>query len=93
MIGFPSGVSQEKADIILEDQFNLMLGKNFINILSNEKLDGYEYGYISPELIKKYSEEHLKYYYLCGPPPMMKAVEGHLASLGIAEEFIVKEGF
>lgn len=48
---------------------------------------------ISPELIKKYSQEDLKYYYLCGPPPMMEAVEGHLASLGIAEQFIVKEGF
>ena len=62
-------------------------------MLSNEDLDGYEHGYISPEIIKKYSEENLKYYYLCGPPPMMEAVEGHLASLGIAEDFIVKESF
>ncbi len=82
-----------KADIILEDYFDSMLDKDFINVLSNEDFDGYEHGYISPELIKKYSEEDLKYYYLCGPPPMMKAVEGHLASLGIAEEFIVKESF
>lgn len=85
--------NKEKADIILEDYFNSVLHENFINILSNENLDGYEHGYISPELIKKYSEEDLKYYYLCGPPPMMKAVEEHLASLGITEEFIVKEGF
>ncbi|QOW11955.1 flavodoxin reductase [Kaistella flava (ex Peng et al. 2021)] len=85
--------NKEKADIILEERFTSMLGKNFINILSKENLEGYEHGYISPELIKKYSEEHLKYYYLCGPPPMMNAVEGHLASLGIADEFIVKEGF
>ena len=82
-----------KADIILEDYFNSLLGKDFINVLSNEDLEGYEHGYISQELIKKYSEETLKYYYLCGPPPMMNAVEGHLASLGITEEFIVKEGF
>lgn len=82
-----------KSDIILEDYFNSVLHENFINVLSDEDLEGYEHGYISPEIIKKYSEEHLKYYYLCGPPPMMKAVEGHLASLGIAEEFIVKEGF
>lgn len=82
-----------KADIILEDYFNSLLGKDFINVLSNEDLEGYEHGYISSELIKKYSEETLKYYYLCGPPPMMNAVEGHLASLGITEEFIVKEGF
>lgn len=82
-----------KADIILEDYFDAMLDKDFINVLSNEDLDGYEHGYISSEIIKKYSEEDLKYYYLCGPPPMMEAVEGHLASLGIAEDFIVKESF
>ena len=81
------------ADIILEDYFDAILDKDFINVLSNEDLDGYEHGYISPEIIKKYSEENLKYYYLCGPPPMMEAVEGHLASLGIAEDFIVKESF
>lgn len=82
-----------KADIILEDYFDSMLDKDFINVLSNEDLDGYEHGYISSELIEKYSEENLKYYYLCGPPPMMEAVAGHLASLGITGEFIVKEGF
>lgn len=85
--------NKEKSDIILEDYFSSVLGENFINVLSKEEIDGYEHGYISAELIKKYSDENLKYYYLCGPPPMMDAVEGQLKSLGIAEEFIVKEGF
>ncbi|QDP84506.1 flavodoxin reductase [Chryseobacterium sp. SNU WT5] len=85
--------NKEKADIILEDHYHELLGKNFINVLSKEKIEGYEYGYISSELIKKYSEKQLKYYYLCGPPPMMKAVEEQLKALGITEEFIVKEGF
>jgi len=31
--------------------------------------------------------------YVCGPPPMMKAVEGILQQLHIAEDRIVKEGF
>ena len=39
--------NKEKADIILEDYFNSMLGKNFINVLSNEDLDGYEHGYFT----------------------------------------------
>ena len=85
--------NKEKADIILEDHYNEVLGKNFINVLSKEKIAGYEHGYISPELIKKYSEDHLKYYYLCGPPPMMDSVEENLKTLGISEEFVVKEGF
>lgn len=82
-----------KDDIILEDYFKSVLDGNFINVLSNEDLDGYEHGYISPEIIKKYDEDELKFYYLCGPPPMMEAVEGHLHALGIASEFIVKESF
>ena len=85
--------NKEKSDIILEDHYNKVLGKNFINVLSKEEIEGYEHGYISQDLIKKYSEADLKYYYLCGPPPMMDAVEAHLKSLGIAEEFVVKEGF
>lgn len=82
-----------KEDIILEDHFDTILGKNFINVLSKEDLDGYEHGYISANLIKKHSAENLKYYYLCGPPPMMDAVESQLKTLGITEEFVIKEGF
>lgn len=85
--------NKAKSDIMLEDHFHKLLGKNFINILSDEKLEGYEHGFISPELIKKHMEPGLEYFYLCGPPPMMNAVEKHLASLGISEDKIVKEGF
>ncbi len=85
--------NKAKADIILEDHFNKILGDKFINVLSDEDLEGYEHGYISQEIIQKHQEPELKFYYLCGPPPMMNAVEKQLASLGIAEEFIVKEGF
>lgn len=82
-----------KADIILVDWFDTLLGKNFINVLSKEEINGYEFGYITPEIIQKHSENNLKYYYLCGPPPMMKAVEDQLNTLGVAKEFIIKESF
>lgn len=85
--------NKTKGDIILEEQFNKLLGTNFINILSEEQLEQYEHGYISAELIKKYADDNLKYYYLCGPDPMMEAVGKQLTSLGVADEYIVKEGF
>ena len=85
--------NRSKADIIMENHFNDLLGEKFINILSDEELEGYEHGYVSQELIQKHQEPTLKFYYLCGPPPMMNAVEKHLAALGIPEEYIVKEGF
>ncbi len=85
--------NKTKADIILEDKFHQLLGGNFINILSGEKTLNYEHGYISEDLIKKHINEHTKYFYLCGPEPMMQAVEKHLSSLGIAESYIIKEAF
>ncbi|MGF7233122.1 FAD-binding oxidoreductase [Arachidicoccus sp.] len=85
--------NKTKADIILEEHFHKLLGKNFINILSSQQYDGYLQGYISAELIKKHINGDGQYYYLCGPEPMMQAVEGHLTSLGIADQFIVKEAF
>ena len=85
--------NKTKADIILEGKFNKLLGKNFINILSDEEYTGYEHGYISKELIKKHTQGSTPYFYLCGPEPMMQAVEKHLTSLGVADSFVVKEAF
>lgn len=81
------------SDIILKDKFNELLKDNFINILSDEELPGYEHGYISAELIKKHTDHSTKYYYLCGPPPMMDVVEKQLSFLGAEDSKIVKEEF
>lgn len=85
--------NKTKADIILENTLNKILGSNFINILSDEKQEGYEHGFITAELIKKHKNNNAKYFYFCGPPPMMQAVGKHFAALGIPEEYIVKEAF
>lgn len=85
--------NKTKADIILEDTFRDLLGDRFVNVLSEETYPGFEHGFISKELIQKYIDENTRYFYLCGPDPMMAAVEKHLAALGIAEERIVREAF
>lgn len=85
--------NKTKADIIHEKELTKLLGNNFINILSDEKLDGYEQGFISAELIKKHITPFTKYFYVCGPEPMMDAIATQLTSLGITSEFIVKEAF
>lgn len=85
--------NKTKSDIICEKKLRDMLGTNFINILSNEQIDGYEHGFITEDLIKKYSSDNPSFYYLCAPPPMMEAMMKHFTNLGIPEDKIVKESF
>jgi ferredoxin-NADP reductase len=81
-------------DIIEREFFNDLLGENFINVLSEEKKDGCEFGYITKELIKsQIGNSKNSYFYLCGPPPMMDAVLKHLGDLGIEDSNVVKEPF
>ncbi|WP_432221062.1 flavodoxin reductase [Flavobacterium sp. TMP13] len=85
--------NKTSTDIIDKVYFEKILDKNFINVLSEENVEGYEHGRISAEIIKKYVKGNEDKYYLCGPPPMMEAVEKILASLGITVNQIIKEAF
>jgi len=85
--------NKTKADIILKEEFEKMLGKNFINILSDEETETYSHGRVSEEFIKKHAMSMEDKFYVCGPPPMMDAVEEQLANLNVNEDLIVKESF
>ncbi|MEJ6982016.1 flavodoxin reductase [Pedobacter sp. P351] len=85
--------NKTKADIILEQEFRELLGENFVNILSDEKIDGFAFGYLTQDFIKENSGDLNKIFYICGPPPMMDAVEKYLTNLQVGENLIVKEAF
>jgi len=85
--------NKSRADIILEHEFKRLLGRNFINILSDEKVEEYAYGYVTAEFLKQNIIDHKKRIYLCGPEPMMESVEKQLSNLGVEAKSIVKEEF
>ncbi len=85
--------NKTKSDIILEEEFKSILGVNFINILSEEKVEGYAHGQITREFIKANVPDINQRFYLCGPPPMMVAVEKQLAELHVNQKSIIKEAF
>lgn len=85
--------NKTKADIILEDEFNEMLGQNFINILSDEQTKEYASGQINEAFLKANIEDTGKKIYLCGPEPMMDAIEKQLGNIGVNATLIVKEAF
>ncbi len=83
--------NKTKADIILENEFKEMLGDAFVNILSDEKEEGYHHGMISEDFLKANIADLSKQFYVCGPPPMMDAVLQQLVNLGVDEKSITKE--
>lgn len=85
--------NKTESDIILKDEFKGMLGENFINILSDEKTDEYTHGYITEDFLKNTITDVNKYFYVCGPPPMMNAIEKVLSTLGVNQKAIIKEKF
>lgn len=85
--------NKTKADIILEQEFKKMLGDNFINILSADNADGYAHGYITEEFLKANITGPEQKFYLCGPEPMMDAIEKQLSNLHVEARSIIKEEF
>jgi len=83
--------NKAKADIILEDEFKTMLGKNFINILSDEKAEGFAHGFISRDFLKANISDFNGNFYVCGPPPMIDSVLQQLSDLGVGKNLITIE--
>ena len=85
--------NKTKEDIILEQEFKNLLGNNFINILSEEKANGYANGLITMDFLQDNFGGINQYFYLCGPPPMIEFVEKQLQDLNVGEKHIIKEEF
>jgi ferredoxin-NADP reductase len=83
--------NKTKADIIHEAEFKSFLGNAFINILSDEEIPGYAHGRITENFLKSHIVNLSKPFYVCGPPPMMDAIQKQLANLGVADNLLVVE--
>ncbi|MDC6405664.1 MULTISPECIES: flavodoxin reductase [Maribacter] len=85
--------NQRERDIILQSDFERWLGKDFINILSDEHSSKFPHGNIDKEFIKNHTENLDKKFYLCGPPPMMDSVYNALLELDVPKKNIITEDF
>lgn len=61
-----------------------------ITVLSDEKAEGYEHGFITADILKKYVPESASFF-LCGPDAMYEFMEGELKKLEIARKYIRQE--
>ncbi len=85
--------NKTRADIIMEDEFNGLLNESFVNILSDEKAEGYFHGLITQDFLQEHIDNFDRKFYVCGPPPMMDSLLQQLTDLGVGEDSIIKEEF
>lgn len=83
--------NKTRADIILENEFTELLGGSFVNILSQEKTDGLNYGHISKPFLRSIIKDFDTNFYVCGPPPMMDLVISLLKDFGVEQNSITIE--
>lgn len=83
--------NKTRADIIQEKELKNMLGDAFVNILSDEVAEGYASGMITEKFLKDNIGDFAKTFYVCGPPPMMDAIQGYLTHLGVGGDSVVVE--
>lgn len=80
-------------DIILKEEFEKMLGDNFINTLTDEKTEKYDNRMIDEAYLGEKIKNLSQYFYICGPEPMIESVKNNLLKLGVKEDKIVIEEF
>lgn len=59
-------------------------------VLSDEEVEGYEHGFITEELLRRYVPENASYF-MCGPNAMYQFVSGEIVKLGVADTSIRRE--
>lgn len=80
-------------DIILKDEFEKMLGSNFINTITEEKTAHYDNRKIDADYLKEKITDFSQYFYICGPDAMIESIKEILEKLGVSKEKIVIEEF
>ena len=63
-----------------------------MHVLSDEEKPGFEHGFITAELIKKYGGEEYSIF-MCGPQAMYNFLDGEIAKLGLRRKFVRRELF
>ncbi|MDV6315156.1 FAD-binding oxidoreductase [Idiomarina sp. HP20-50] len=81
-------------DIILKEEFEAILGDQFINVITQEKpSDNHIFldGVIDKEFLKSHIEDFTQAFYVCGPEPFNDSIMDTLKALGASPDSLVFE--
>ncbi|KPM32167.1 Flavodoxin reductase [Croceitalea dokdonensis DOKDO 023] len=85
--------NKTEKDIFFKDELESLLGRNYVNILSEEKIKEYPYGRIDKKILQDTVSDFSQHFYVCGPPKMTESVVSHLQELGVSKQKIITEDF
>lgn len=79
--------NRDHENILLKDELDAIVTKangkvKVVYVLSDDDAEGYEHGFITADLIKKYAPEDYSIF-VCGPKAMYKFVKGEIAKLNL----------
>lgn len=80
-------------DIILKDEFEKMLGENFVNTITDEKTEKYDHRKIDEAYFREKIKNLSQYFYICGPDAMIESIKENLLHIGVDKDKIVIEEF
>ena len=78
-------------DIILKDEFENMLGRNFINIITSQPDTAYYNKHIDKIFLEKEINDFNQQFYVCGPDAFTESILNALKELGADAETLVFE--
>lgn len=88
--------SRTAEGILLRDELDAVAARaggkvKVVHVLSDEECEGYEHGFLTAELVKKYAPEGDYSVFMCGPQAMYDYEERELAALGLPRRRIRRE--
>lgn len=88
--------SKTEEEILFRDEFDALEKAcdkiKVVHVLSNEEKDGFEHGFITSDLVKKYAPADEPYsVFVCGPQAMYDFLDVELEKLELPRKFVRKE--
>ena len=87
--------SRTRETILFADEFNKIVAEcpkvKVVHVLSDEEAEGFEHGFITAELIRKYAPEGEYSVFLCGPEAMYRFVMPEVEKLGLPRRLVRRE--
>lgn len=87
--------SRTEEGILFKDEFDKVCKATdkvkVVHILSDEEKEGYEHGFISADIIKKYAGDDPYSIFICGPEAMYRFAAKEVEKLGLEKKFVRRE--